>query len=235
MPPSMGPRMPLYPPGAHNIGQQLFYGQAPPAMIPHQAGFGYQQQLVPGMRPGPNFFVPMVQQQGQQGQPRPGGRRGSGQVQQNQQPFPTTQQHMLPSGGRMYRYPPGRNASDAGMLSVPYNMGNMLPRDASAVPPQQMPITALTSALAHASPEQQRTMLGENLYPLVDQLEHEHAAKVTGMLLEMDKTEVLHLLESPSALKAKVAEAMEVLQNVQEVSSPTDQLGSLSLNDNLVP
>ena len=77
-------------------------------------------------------------------------------------------------------------------------------------------------------------MLGEALYPLVDQLEHESAAKVTGMLLEMDQTEVLHLLESPEALKAKVAEAMEVLRNVHPASSPTDQLASLSLNDNLV-
>lgn len=85
-------------------------------------------------------------------------------------------------------------------------------------------------------------MLGENLYPLVEQLEPEAAAKVTGMLLEMDQTEVLHLLESPEALKAKVAEAMEVLRNVsqqqqqqqQQPSSLADQLASLSLNDSLV-
>lgn len=79
-------------------------------------------------------------------------------------------------------------------------------------------------------------MLGENLYPLVDQLEHDNAAKVTGMLLEMDQTEVLHLLESPEALKAKVAEAMEVLRNVaqQQVTSPTDRMASLTLNDNIV-
>lgn len=60
-----------------------------------QPGFGYQQQLVPGMRPGggpmPNFFVPMVQQ-GQQGQ-RPGGRR-AGAVQQSQQPVPMMQQQV---------------------------------------------------------------------------------------------------------------------------------------------
>lgn len=80
-------------------------------------------------------------------------------------------------------------------------------------------------------------ILGEHLYPLVEQLEHENAAKVTGMLLEMDQPEVLHLLESPEALKAKVAEAMEVLRNVsqqQQANSPTDRLASLSLNDNLV-
>ncbi|PHT32434.1 Polyadenylate-binding protein 2 [Capsicum baccatum] len=242
MPPSLAPRMPIYPPGAPGIGQQLFYGQGPPALMPPQAGFGYQQQLVPGMRPGgapmPNFFMPMVQQ-GQQGQ-RPGGRRGAGPVQQSQQPMPLMQQQMMPRG-RMYRYPPGgRNVPDGpmpgvagGMLSVPYDMGGMLPRDAAAMG-QPMPISTLASALANAPPEQQRTMLGESLYPLVDQLEHEHAAKVTGMLLEMDQTEVLHLLESPEALKAKVSEAMEVLRNVQQANSPADQLASLSLNDNLV-
>jgi len=78
-------------------------------------------------------------------------------------------------------------------------------------------------------------MLGEALYPLVDQLEHDAAAKVTGMLLEMDQPEVLHLIESPDALKAKVAEAMDVLRNVaQQQTNPADQLASLSLNDNLV-
>ncbi|GFP83853.1 polyadenylate-binding protein 8 [Phtheirospermum japonicum] len=71
--------------------------------------------------------------------------------------------------------------------------------------------------------------MGENLYPLIDQLEHEHAAKVTGMLLEMDQTEVLHLLESPDALKSKVSEAMDVLRNVQQqANSPADQLCVLS-------
>ncbi|KAL6503206.1 poly(A) binding protein Pab2 [Orobanche hederae] len=245
MPASIAPRMPLYSPGAPGIGQQLFYGQAP-AMVPPQAGFGYQQQLVPGMRPGaapmPNFFVPLLQQ-GQQGQ-RPGGRRAAGGVQQTQQPMPLIQQQMIPRG-RMYRYPLGRNVPDGpmpgvagGMLSVPYDMGGMLPSRAAAAAvaaiPQPVPITALASALTNASLEQQRTMLGENLYPLVDQLEHEHAAKVTGMLLEMDQTEVLHLLESPDALKAKVSEAMDVLRNVQQANSPADQLASLSLEENLV-
>ncbi|KAF9675888.1 hypothetical protein SADUNF_Sadunf09G0080200 [Salix dunnii] len=257
MAPTVG-RMPMYPPNGPGLGQQIFYGQGPPAIIPPQPGFGYQQQLVPGMRPGgnpmPNFFVPMVQQ-GQQGQ-RPGGRR-AGTGQQSQQPVPLMQQQMLPRG-RVYRYPPGRGLPDVpmtgvagGMLSVPYDMGGMPMRDAPLSQP--IPIGALATALANATPDQQRTapwlmlsssdtcsvqyeMLGENLYPLVEQLEPEAAAKVTGMLLEMDQTEVLHLLESPEALKAKVNEAMEVLRTVQQQATGTaDQLASLSLNDNLVP
>lgn len=242
--PQVGTRMPMYPPGGPGLGQQIFYGQPPPAMLPPQPGFGYQQQLVPGMRPGgapmPNFFMPLVQQ-GQQGQ-RPGGRRGgSGPMQQGQQPVQMMQQQMLPRGRGGYRYPPGRGLPDVsmpgvagGMFSVPYDMGVMPVRDAGMSQP--MPIGALASALANASPTEQRTMLGENLYPLVEQLEPETAAKVTGMLLEMDQTEVLHLLESPEALKAKVAEAMDVLRNVsqQQSNNAADQLASLSLNDGLV-
>ncbi|KAF9666008.1 hypothetical protein SADUNF_Sadunf16G0184200 [Salix dunnii] len=237
MAPPVGPRMPMYPPAGPGLGQQIFYGQAPPAIIPPQPGFGYQQQLVPGMRPGgapmPNFFVPMVQQ-GQQGQ-RPGGRRAG--AQQSQQPVQLMQQQMLPRG-RVYRYPPGRGLPDVpmtgSMLPVPYDMGGMPMRDAALS--QSIPVGALATALANATPDQQRTMLGENLYPLVEQLEPEAAAKVTGMLLEMDQTEVLHLLESPEALKAKVNEAMEVLRTVQQQATGTaDQLASLSLNDNLVP
>ncbi|KAF3615680.1 Polyadenylate-binding protein 2 [Capsicum annuum] len=240
---SVAPRMPMYPPGGPGLGQQIFYGQPQPAMLPPQAGFGYQQQLVPGMRPGggpmPNFFMPMVQQ-GQQGQ-RPGGRRGGAvPLQQGQQPVPLMQQQMFPRG-RGYRYPPGRGLPDVGfpgvgggMFSIPYDMGGMPMRDAGLSQP--VPVGALASALANASPTEQRTMLGENLYPLVEQLEPDTAAKVTGMLLEMDQTEVLHLLESPEALKAKVAEAMEVLRNVsqQPSSNPADQLAALSLNDGLV-
>ncbi|KAG7545145.1 RNA recognition motif domain [Arabidopsis suecica] len=215
MQPSVGPRMPVYPPGGPGIGQQMFYGQGPPTMIPPQPGFGYQQQLVPGMRPGggpgPNFFMPMVQQQ----QQRPGGGRRPGGIQHPQQQNPMMQQQMHPRG-RMFRYPQGRGG---GGEVPPYDMGNNMP----------LPIGALASHLANASPEQQRTMLGESLYPLVEQLEAESAAKVTGMLLEMDQTEVLHLLESPEALKAKVAEAMDVLRSVA-AGGAAEQLASLNLS-----
>ncbi|CAH8363581.1 unnamed protein product [Eruca vesicaria subsp. sativa] len=229
--PGMNPRMPIFAGGAPGIGQPMFYGQGPPPVIPHQAGFGYPPHMVPGMRPG--FFGPMMQP-GQQG-PRPGGRRsGDGPMRhQPQQPMPFMQPQMMPRGRGRYRYPPGRNMPDGpmpgGMIPLPYDINGM-----PLVQP--IPAGALASSLAQASPAQQRTILGENLYPLVDQIEHENAAKVTGMLLEMDQPEVLHLLESPEALNAKVSEALDVLRNVNQQSegksgSPSDLLASLTIND----
>lgn len=74
-------------------------------------------------------------------------------------------------------------------------------------------------------------MLGEHLYPLVERLAPNHTAKVTGMLLEMDQSEVIHLIESPEDLKIKVSEAMQVLHEAASGSEVGDQLGSLSLNE----
>jgi len=59
-------------------------------------------------------------------------------------------------------------------------------------------------------------MIGERLYPLIMQHQPELAGKITGMLLEMDNAELLHLLESPEALAAKTDEAMQVLKAHQQ-------------------
>ncbi|KAM7503169.1 hypothetical protein LguiB_002073 [Lonicera macranthoides] len=53
---------------------------------------------------------------------------------------------------------------------------------------------------------------------------------VECVLLELDQNKVLHLLESPEALKAKVAEAIVFLRNVSN-SPSSDQLVALLLCD----
>ena len=99
-------------------------------------------------------------------------------------------------------------------------MGGPVPQVPPQAPPPSMPHEgALTAAaLASASPEMQKNMIGERLYPLIHQSQPELAGKITGMLLEMDNSELLHLLESPEALNAKIAEALQVLDahNAQE-------------------
>ncbi|UJR07079.1 hypothetical protein I4U23_011367 [Adineta vaga] len=66
--------------------------------------------------------------------------------------------------------------------------------------------------LANATPQDRKQMLGERLFPLVQNMQPDLAGKITGMLLELDNTEILHMLESRESLKAKVEEAIALLQ-----------------------
>jgi len=67
------------------------------------------------------------------------------------------------------------------------------------------------SMLADAPPQQQKHMLGERLYPLIASMYPDMAGKITGMLLEVDNSEMLQMLQSHGSLKAKVEEAVAVL------------------------
>lgn len=66
----------------------------------------------------------------------------------------------------------------------------------------QEPLTA--SMLAAAAPQDQKQMLGERLFPLIQRMYPDMAGKITGMLLEIDNSELLHMLEHHESLKAKV-------------------------------
>lgn len=85
--------------------------------------------------------------------------------------------------------------------------------------PGQEPLT--TGMLAAAPPQEQKQMLGERLYPLIHSMHPEWAGKITGMLLEIDNAELLHMLDSRESLKAKVDEAVVVLQAHQTKANAT--------------
>ena len=74
----------------------------------------------------------------------------------------------------------------------------------------QEPLTP--TMLAGAVPQEQKQMLGERLYPLVRDYNPVLCGKITGMLLEMDNSDLLHMLEDPASLKNKMEEALAVLQ-----------------------
>merc|ERR1712130_235172 len=73
----------------------------------------------------------------------------------------------------------------------------------------QEPLTA--SMLAQAPPSEQKQMLGERLFPLIQSMFPDLAGKITGMLLEIDNSELVHMLEHKESLTSKVEEAVAVL------------------------
>ena len=200
---------PVYP------GAPFFF--SPQQMPPQQQGgrgFMYPQQMM--MRPGPNVYQSMGQmanygamamgnmrggQQQGRGGPNmrgPGGKQGGGM--QQRQGF----QQRGPQGGQQMP----RGGPPEGM-AMPMQGG----MPGGAPPAPQGPPRELNAAtLAAAPPEQQKQLLGERLFPLIQNTEPQLAGKITGMLLEMDNGELLNLLESPDALQAKIMEALSVLQ-----------------------
>uniref|UniRef100_A0A671Q0A9 Polyadenylate-binding protein n=1 Tax=Sinocyclocheilus anshuiensis TaxID=1608454 RepID=A0A671Q0A9_9TELE len=87
----------------------------------------------------------------------------------------------------------------------------------------QEPLTA--SMLAAAPPQEQKQMLGERLFPLIQAMHPSLAGKITGMLLEIDNSELLHMLESHESLRSKVEEAVAVLQAHQAKKDATQKVG----------
>ncbi|KAM5247750.1 polyadenylate-binding protein 4 isoform 2-T2 [Ctenodactylus gundi] len=104
---------------------------------------------------------------------------------------------------------------------APYKYASSVRSPHPAIPPLQPPQPAVhvqgqepltASMLAAAPPQEQKQMLGERLFPLIQTMHSNLAGKITGMLLEIDNSELLHMLESPESLRSKVDEAVAVLQ-----------------------
>merc|ERR1719343_256104 len=92
--------------------------------------------------------------------------------------------------------------------------GKGMPQQQQQAPAQPQPGGPLNAAtLAAAPPQVQKQMIGEKLFPAIAKFQPELAGKITGMMLEMDNSELLMLLESEQQLRAKVDEALGVLES----------------------
>ena len=63
-----------------------------------------------------------------------------------------------------------------------------------------------------APPQEQKEMLGVRLFHLIQRMFPNLAGKITGMLLEVDSAELVHMLEDQNSLKCMVEEAVAVLR-----------------------
>ncbi|RAL00390.1 polyadenylate-binding protein [Aspergillus ibericus CBS 121593] len=161
-------------------------------------GMGPNQQIPPNFAQG----IPMGMQ-GPGGIPNGMGYPGMAQVQFGRGAGGRGQVPGMPMGQGM-RGGPGYGQGRGG---VPVQQGQIRPgqggRGQNAAQPagrEEAPAGGLNAqTLAAVPPAQQKQMLGEALYPKIQAQQPELAGKITGMLLEMDNTELLSLRKMPFA------------------------------------
>jgi len=114
------------------------------------------------------------------------------------------------AAGQNIRYADNvRNRGAVGGAALLPNQAAPQPTEQVVMPAPNEPLTI--KALAAAPEEMRKQMIGERLFPLIKLQEPQLAGKITGMLLEMDNGELIHLLESQQALQEKIHEALQVL------------------------
>merc|ERR1719263_507583 len=86
----------------------------------------------------------------------------------------------------------------------------MRPPVPKAMQPMEAPLTA--TQLSGMPPAVQKQMIGERLFRQISRYHPDTAAKLTGMMLEMDNSELLMLLESENRLRRQIEQAVEVLR-----------------------
>lgn len=236
------PQMPFGMPMMNNYQQMMRPGYpvmmprggprgAMPGNFRQQGGAMYPPMPygMPGMQMGPGGQVKQGQMRaGQQPGMQQGGRgqgpRGQPGMQQGGRGQPRGQPNMqqMQAGGRMNNVKfsgQARNQPNAGnannqSANATANASNAAPAAAAAqqaAPPSTSGGLDL-DAFTKLDPQAQKNFIGERLYPSIYEHQPELAGKITGMLLEMDNSELLNLLESPDALLAKIDEALQVLK-----------------------
>merc|ERR1712168_32892 len=142
-------------------------------------------------------------------------------MQRRDNPYNSNVQGARNMSNQQVMRPAGPGAPQRATYKLNTNTRNQYPAQSVIPPPPppeqgqmlmggQEPLTA--SILATASQSEQKQMIGERLFPLVQDHQPTLAGKITGMLLEIDNSELLHMLEQRELLSDKVKEAVQVLQ-----------------------
>lgn len=151
--------------------------------------------VLPGASRGPGGMA--VKNMGRGGNVNPGARRG------------------MKQGPPM---PVANNTSVAPVsapVSAPVQASVEAPVDALAA-------TLSVEMLSPFSQVDQKTILGDRLYPLIEHNQPELAGKITGMILDSSSNEeMIQLVNDPKALKAKVEEAIKVLHEYEKQANTT--------------
>lgn len=184
-----------------------FYPQVPGAQ--GQQGQPGGRFMYPQMMPHPRggFVPPQAAQGGRM--VRPGQVQGQPGTGYQLMPLAANGQPGGPRGGPQQG---GRGGPQRQQAGPPQGGGQIIAGQTPEQPESSMPTM---TELAAASPEDRKRHLGESLYPKIYAREPQHAAKITGMLLEMDPAELLNLLEDDRSLQEKIQEAMEVLDQAK--------------------
>jgi len=163
-----------------------------------------------GMPRGPRVGGPRVGQQQPRPMAQPGPQPMTMMARPGMPPVPMVGAQVRPQQSFKYtptaRNPPAQQVMP-GQIPVP---GSVPPPQQAVLVQGQEPLTA--TMLAAAPPQEQKQMLGERLFPLIQRMFPDLAGKITGMLLEIDNAELVHMLEDQNSLKGKVEEAVAVLQ-----------------------
>lgn len=222
------PPGPGYPPQGRGM---MGYGQ--PGMLPPRPRYAPTNGQVPGMplpapygQPPQGYGMPGYPGGGRGGGPRPAAGRTSppmpaAPLPRANGPPPVNGAVRAPGAPQGPPRPPAAAPAPAGRAPPPQPQAyklNPQTRNAGAVAPPAIPVSDATSALtqaalASASPMEQKQMLGEVIYMKIAASQPDLAGKITGMLLEMDNAELLHLLENNDAMNSKVNEALSVLHD----------------------
>lgn len=105
-----------------------------------------------------------------------------------------------------------------GAPAIPQNLAAISNDPGAIIAPPVSDEVLTVEILNQYSPEDQTMLLGERLFPLVQKIQPELAGKITGMLLDIKNEksngieQLLSILVNPAALQAKIAEAVDVLE-----------------------